>query len=185
MTVTMHLPGGEFAVPAKDVQPRVLVRTGAPSSGPEGPLDLAVVTHERFNPAIKHVGEPAKTYYLRQAVAQGFDDAAFVDNTGRFTEATIWNLAFWDGTSVVWPEGEILTGTTMGIIRRNLDKLGVPQRTESVRPEDCGKYEGAVVMNSWTPGIAVRRLGTHDFRVAPEFVAVLHQAYAREEAVLP
>lgn len=50
---------------------------------------------------MKHIGEVAKTYLLRQAVAQGFDDAAFVDRRGRLSEATIWNLAFWDGAAVV------------------------------------------------------------------------------------
>ncbi|CAM3761241.1 aminotransferase class IV [Kibdelosporangium persicum] len=78
------------------------VRTAPPSSGPTGPLPLAVVEHEHVLPAVKHVGEVAKTYYLRQAVKQHFDDAAFIDRRGRLSEATIWNLAFWDGTAVVW-----------------------------------------------------------------------------------
>jgi branched-subunit amino acid aminotransferase/4-amino-4-deoxychorismate lyase len=76
---------------------------------------------------VKHVGEVAKTYYLRQAVGQGFDDAAFVDRRGRLSEGSIWNLAFWDGTTVVWPAADILDGTTMGIVRRQLDRLGVAQ----------------------------------------------------------
>ncbi|MFD2623150.1 aminotransferase class IV [Streptomyces chumphonensis] len=70
--------------------------------------------HERHPPAVEHLGEVAKTYYLRQAAAQGRDDAAFVDGRGRLGEATICNLAFWDGTSVVWPRAPKLDGTTMG-----------------------------------------------------------------------
>ncbi len=73
----------------------MLVRTGPPSSGPAGPLALTAVAYERVLPGVKHVGEVAKTYFLREAVGQGFDDAAFVDRRGRLVEATIWNLAFW------------------------------------------------------------------------------------------
>jgi branched-subunit amino acid aminotransferase/4-amino-4-deoxychorismate lyase len=122
----------------------------------------------------------AKTYLLRQAVAQGFDDAAFVDRNGRLSEATIWNLAFWDGGAVVWPDADVLRGITMGILRRQLDRLGVPQREKEVTLADLPALAGAVVMNSWTPGIAVHRMGTVPVSPAPEFVELLHQAYEAE-----
>lgn len=185
MTATVYVPGGEFAVPDAATRPRVLVRTGPAASGPEGPLDLAVVEHERFMPELKHVGESAKTFFLRQAVSQGFGDAAFVDRHGRLSEATIWNLAFWDGESVVWPQAGILVGTTMGIVRRQLRRMGVGERVEAVRVSDLPALKGAVVMNSWTPGIAIRRLGSHEFATAPDFTALLHRAFANEEPVAP
>lgn len=134
---------------------------------------------------MKHVGEVAKTYYLRRAVEQGFDDAAFADRHGRLSEATIWNLAFWDGSAVVWPEAEMLGGTTMGVVRRRLDALGVPQRVQEVRPADLPALAGAVVMNSWTPGVAVRRIGSVSLPEAPSFVEVLHRAYESEPLVAP
>ncbi|MGO4756267.1 aminotransferase class IV family protein, partial [Streptomyces sp. 2MCAF27] len=121
LTATVYSRAGEFTAAGAGAEPEVLVRTGPPSVGPAGPLALAAVEHERFLPAVKHVGEVAKTYFLRQAVAQGFDDAAFVDRRGRLSEATIWNLAFWDGDSVVWPQAEVLGGMTMSIVRRQLD----------------------------------------------------------------
>jgi branched-subunit amino acid aminotransferase/4-amino-4-deoxychorismate lyase len=144
-----------------------------------------VVEHERVLPAVKHVGEVAKTYYLRQAVAEGFDDAAFVDRRGRLSEASIWNLAFWDGTAVVWPEAEMLTGTTMGIVRRQLDRLGVPQRVQQIRPADLPGMAGAVVMNSWTPAVPVRRIGSVPLPDAPAFEAALHRAYQAEPLTTP
>ena len=73
------------------------------------------------------MGEVAKTYLLREAASQGHDDAAFVDRRGRLSEATIWNLAFWDGESW-WPRAAMLGGTMMGIVRRQLE-LG-PQREQ-------------------------------------------------------
>ena len=87
-------------------------------------------------PGVKHVGEVAKTYLLREAASQGHDDAAFVDRHGRLSEATIWNLAFWDGESVVWPRAAMLGGTMMGIVRRQLDRLGAPQREQELKAED-------------------------------------------------
>ncbi|MFI6500960.1 aminotransferase class IV family protein [Nonomuraea typhae] len=183
LVATVYPSSGEFT--ATDGEPQVLIRTGPPATGPEGPLALAVVEHERFLPGLKHHGEVAKTYYLRQAVSQGYDDAAFVDRKGRLSEATIWNLAFWDGTAVIWPEAEVLGGITMGIVRRRLDRLGIPQRTREVTPEDLPQLAGAVVMNSWSPGIAVRRIGTVDFPDGVSFAEVLHRAYQEETPEAP
>jgi branched-subunit amino acid aminotransferase/4-amino-4-deoxychorismate lyase len=181
LTATVH--SAEFTAAA--AEPEVLIRTGPPASGPQGPLALAAVEHERFLPAVKHVGEVAKTYLLRQAVNQGFDDAAFVDRRGRLSEATIWNLAFWDGTTVVWPESEMLVGTTMGIVRRRLDQLGVPQRVQEVTLTDLPALAGAVVMNSWTPGVPVRQIGTVELPTTPTFVELLHRAHEAEPATTP
>ncbi|TDC26034.1 branched-chain amino acid aminotransferase [Streptomyces sp. 8K308] len=183
LTATVYSSVGEFTAASGELD--VLVRTGSATDGPRGPLALAVVEHERALPGVKHVGEVAKTYLLRRAVADGFDDAAFVDRRGRLSEATIWNLAFWDGEGVVWPEAEVLGGTTMGILRRQLDLLGVRQRVREVAPDDLPALAGAVVMNSWTPGVAVRRIGSADVPEAPAFLDVLRRAYAAEPLTAP
>ncbi|MEU0991798.1 aminotransferase class IV family protein [Streptomyces sp. NPDC005953] len=183
VVVTVYSPAGEFTVAGDDVEPEVLVRTAPPASGPEGPLALSTVAHERVVPAVKHVGELAKTYYLRQAVEQGFDDVAFTDRRGRLSEASIWNLAFWDGSAVVWPVADMLGGTTMGIVRRQLEHLGVPQRDQEVTAEDLPSLAGAVVMNSWTPGVAVHRIGATPLPEATPFKELLHRAYRAEPLV--
>ncbi|HEX2312423.1 MAG TPA: aminotransferase class IV family protein [Thermomonospora sp.] len=183
LVATVYSPAGEFTV--ADAEPEVLVRTSPAASGPAGPLTLAVVEHERYLPAVKHVGEVAKTHLLRRAVAQGYDDAAFVDRQGRFSEGTIWNLAFWDDGTVVWPRAEMLTGTTMGIVRRQLARLDVPQRVADIRVDDLPDLSGAVVMNSWTPGIAVHRIGEVTLPEAPAFLELLHRAYAAEPPTAP
>lgn len=180
LTATMYSSPGEFTAGGEPVGPDVLVRTGPPASGPDGPLALATVEYDRYLPAVKHVGEVAKTHLMRRAVQDGFDDAAFVDRRGRLSEATIWNLAFWDGDAVVWPEAEILVGTTMGIVRRQLDRLGVPQRVRQVTPADVPALAGAVVMNSWTPGVAVHQIGVTRVPAAPRFLDLLHRAYQAE-----
>ncbi|MDN7621614.1 aminotransferase class IV family protein [Burkholderia cenocepacia] len=185
LTATVHATSGEFVAPRADETLDVLVRTAAPSSGPAGPLDLALFDYERVLPAIKHVGEVAKTHFLRRAVSRGFDDAAFIDRHGRISEGSIWNLAFWTGDAVVWPVAGMLGGVTMGILRRQLARLGVAQHDREVRPADLPSLAGAVVMNSWTPAIAVRRLGTATLPDSSSFVALLHRAYEHEPAVAP
>ncbi|WP_098026711.1 aminotransferase class IV family protein [Streptomyces sp. st115] len=183
LTATVSSTAGEFTATEADLA--LLVRTGPPSTGPDGPLVLAAVEHERFLPHIKHVGEVAKTHLLRQAAADGFDDAAFLDREGRFSEATIWNLVFWDGEAVVWPEARTLTGTTLGIVRRQLDRLGVRQRTAAITPDDLPALAGAAVMNSWTPGVPVHRIGTTELPAAPRFLETLHRAYTAEPPTAP
>jgi len=180
LTATMYPPPGESPVTRAQGEPELLVRTGPAASAPQGPLALAVVEYERVRPAVKHVGEIAKTYFPRQAARQGFDDVAFADRRGRLSEGSIWNLAFWDGTAVVWPEAEMLIGTTMAIVRRQLDRLGVPQRVQEVTLADLPALAGAVVMNSWTPGVPVHRIDSVSLPEAPSFVRTLHRAYEAE-----
>ncbi|WP_294335050.1 aminotransferase class IV family protein [uncultured Sphingomonas sp.] len=179
LTITMFLRSGEF-VRADDSPPAVLIRTMPATDGPVGPLRLDMVRHDRWRPDIKHVGEAAKTYFLHRAIARGFDDAAFVDSQGRLAEATIWNLAFWDGASIVWPKAAVLRGVTMAILQRQLAAAGVPQREASVRADAVAGLEGAVVVNSWTPGLAVSSIGDHQFDRSDALAEILHDAYARE-----
>ncbi|TDC78864.1 aminotransferase class IV family protein [Streptomyces hainanensis] len=183
LVATVYSSAGEYTAAGGELD--VLVRTGPATEGPAGPLALAAVEHERTLPGLKHVGEVAKTYLLRRAVADGFDDAAFLDRRGRLGEATIWNLAFWDGEAVVWPAADVLGGVTMGILRRRLEGLGTAQRVREVTPADLSALRGAVVMNSWTPGVAVSRIAGTELPEAPEFVDALHRAYGAEPLVAP
>ncbi len=171
---------GEFAPAGNSIDLDVLVKVTDPARPPTGPLSLDAVEHERHLPRIKHVGEVSKTLLLRRANALGFDDAAFIDRSGRLSEATIWNLAFWDGKSLIWPRAEVLSGVTMQILVRRLRELGVPQRTRDVRLGELGKHVSAVVMNSWTPGIPVARIGGASLGQDVDFTRLLHAAYANE-----
>ncbi|MHA7304855.1 aminotransferase class IV family protein [Arthrobacter sp. TMN-49] len=184
VTITVFSAAGEFSDAGPSPSLHTLIRIAPPSSGPAGPLSLALVDHERFMAGIKHVGEGAKTFYLRQAVRSGFDDAAFVDRDGRITEASIWNLAFWDGKSVVWPTGDKLKGTMMGTVQRRLEQMGVPQRSQDIHLVDTGNLS-AVVMNSWSPAIPVSQLGEKVLTSNPHFVRLLHEAYQSAPLVRP
>lgn len=180
LTVTIFASSGEFTVASMAGDLSVLVRSGPPAGGPLGPLRLAAVKHQRPHAGIKHVGEAGKTYFLHQAVREGFDDAAFIDAAGRLTEATIWNLVFWDGETVIWPQGEMLVGTMMGSVQRQLARQGVPQRYEEITLERLRDLAGAAVMNSWTPGVAISRIDAVELPQANRFIELLHAARAAE-----
>ncbi len=171
---------GEFAAPHSEVHLDVLTRITEAATPPHGPLALDVVAHQRDLPHVKHVGEVAKTLFLRQANVRGYDDAVFEDPEGRLSEATIWNMAFWDGSSVIWPEANILAGVTMQILKRQLTALGVDQKTHPIRRDESLGQLAGVVMNSWTPGIAVSRIGDRHLVADVDFTRLLHSAYKQE-----
>jgi branched-subunit amino acid aminotransferase/4-amino-4-deoxychorismate lyase len=183
LTATVFSRSGEFTANGAQDDPAILVRTFPASSGPQGPLRLEPVPHQRALASIKHVGETMKTHALRQAVAKGFDDAAFIDGQGRIAEATIWNLAFRDGETVVWPEADILRGVTMQIVERQLTRSGIAQSTREIRLGDVGSFTGAALMNSWTPYVPVRAIGPVEVPVADDFGALLRAAYMAEPLV--
>lgn len=185
LTVTIFSRHGEFTGKSMDVEPSVLVRPAAPSNGPAGPLRLSAVQHERPMATTKHVGEVGKTFYLHQAIREGFDDAAFVDSNGCLSEATIWNLVFWGGESVIWPKADMLKGTMMGIVQRQLERLAIPQRSEPVTLKGLEGLSGAAVMNSWTPGISVTAIDSNVIAENKSFIQMLHAAYEAEPANYP
>jgi len=85
----------------------------------------------------------------------------------------------------VWPVADMLAGVTMGIVRRQLRRMGVPQRDRTLTLDDIAGLAGGVVMNSWSPGIAVSRIGDVALPAAPDLVRLLHEAYAAEPLQAP
>ncbi|KKC98919.1 hypothetical protein KY46_16300 [Photobacterium halotolerans] len=185
LLVFVYSDTGEFSPEEDSSELNLLIRTAPPSYGPAGPLKLKTFEHERMLPELKHVGEISKTYLMRQAVIQGFDDAIFINRNSWLTEASIWNLAFWDGTTIIWPMGAKLAGTTMQMIQRQLDKMKIPHLEQIITESDLNRYQAAVVMNSWSPGIPVSQINQIPFSESPEFIALLNEAFANEPSLLP
>ena len=68
----------------------------------------------------------------------------------------------------------------MGIVQRQLNRLGIAQRHEEITIERLQELSGAAVMNSWTPGIAVTAIATTAFAEITPFISLLHKAYQAE-----
>lgn len=180
VTVFIASRPGEFEAAATLPELETFVRVSAPAEPPAGPLSLDVVQHVRDLPQVKHVGEVGKTLHLRRARARGFDDALFVDADRHVSEATIWNLAFWDGSRIVWPRAAMLDGVTQQILRRQLTLAGVPQVSQRVAVDRIDSRWSAALMSSWSPGIAVSQIGGTSLDEATTLLSLLREAFEAE-----
>lgn len=142
---SMHF---DYRDPARAVTPDVLVTLSPPAATEKPALRVKTYPFVRPLPQFKHVGTFPLFHYRRQALADGFDDALFVDPARQVVEGSIWNLGLWDGNTVTWPEGPALRGTTERLLQAALARAGVPQRTTPVRRDDLGRFKAAFACNA-------------------------------------
>jgi branched-subunit amino acid aminotransferase/4-amino-4-deoxychorismate lyase len=128
-------------------------------------------------PHLKHVGGFGLTLRQRQAVAAGYDGAVFADRHGQVSEATIWNVGFFDGDGVVWPNTPALRGISQILIDEGLARLGVAVRYQSVPVERLGAFRAAFLSNSNTYGRPLSAIGAQSFAVDPEVTSLIRRAY--------
>ena len=141
--------------PSRTFAPDVLV-TVSPARRPDTtPVRLKTFHHERALPAIKHVGTFALFHHRRLAQQAGFDDALFVDASGAISEASIWNIGFFDGTGIVWPIAPQLHGVSMQLIDNGLRARGIASTSRRVTRGDLATFRSAFLTNCGCPVRAV------------------------------
>ncbi|MBQ6640428.1 MAG: aminotransferase class IV [Saccharopolyspora sp.] len=139
-------------VPVQPVDPDLLVIVAGPeTSEPGPPMRVRSIGYERDLAHLKHYDFLGVLHRRRQAQAAGFDDVLFVDRRGRISEGSIWNIAFWDGERVVWPEADMLCGITMQVLAEGLDRIGVPQVQRPVLLDELPALRAAFATNSVCP----------------------------------
>jgi branched-subunit amino acid aminotransferase/4-amino-4-deoxychorismate lyase len=116
--VTIYDPELDFGHPGDRATPHVLVTTRPAANQPLPPLRVASVRYGRELPQVKHIGLFGTVQQRRLTQQDGFDDALFVDGDGRVLEGATWNVGFYDGRRVVWPESACLPGITMALINQ-------------------------------------------------------------------
>lgn len=156
---------------------RVLVRSGPPHPPETAPLRLRSVRYQRDLPEVKHTGTFGLIHHSRQAQLAGYDDAVFVDHEGRISEASVWNVGFLAGDTVVWPDAAVLPGITMLVLRERLAALGVAQETREVRPAGLPGFDAMFVTNSETPGRLVTSVDDVVLPAAGRAAELLAKAY--------
>lgn len=134
-------PGGAFT-------PDLLVSLSPPAPSAKPPLKAKSYSFIRPLPHIKHVGTFPLFHYRRLALQDGFDDALFVADDGTIAEGSIWNIGFWDGGQVVWPEAPALRGVTEQLLQAGLEQVGVAQRRRPVRLEEVPGFRAAFAANA-------------------------------------
>jgi len=162
--------------PQADQAPAVMVTVRPPGHMPAGPLSLKPVPYQRPVPHIKHAADFAQTYYRCLAARDGFDDALLAGPGGVISEGAISNIAFFDGTTLTWPDAPCLAGITMQLLEPVLASRGLPARRGPVRLADIPSFTAAVITNS--RGIApVGRIGTTTLPACPALMNILGEIY--------
>ena len=141
------VPGPDDAAP-----PDVLVSVSDPvPEEPGPPLRVQSVRYERELPEHKHRATMGLHHRLREARLAGFDDALLVGADGRVREGTTWNVAFWDGGQVVWPDAPVLRGVTMVLLQIAMSINGTPWALRPIDAEELTGFAAAAAVNSHRP----------------------------------
>lgn len=147
-----HLQRDRLAEPA---QPDVLTSISAARVVDATPVRLKTFRYQRVLPHIKHVGTFEVFHHKRLAQLDGYDDALFVDASGAVSEASIWNIGFFDGTGVVWPIAPQLHGVSMQLIDNGLRARGIASTSRRVTRGDLATFRSAFLTNCGCPVRAV------------------------------
>lgn len=146
--VTVFSRAFDYAQPEKSVAVDVLVSLTAPREADPKPAWVKTCPFQRPLPHVKHVGTFPLFQARRQARRDGFDDALFVDPKGRISEGSVWNVGFWDGAQVIWPQAEALRGTEERLLQLGLAEIGVTQRHMPVEARALGGLRAAFAANA-------------------------------------
>ncbi|ROQ32201.1 branched-subunit amino acid aminotransferase/4-amino-4-deoxychorismate lyase [Streptomyces sp. PanSC19] len=123
---------------------RTVVTVADPApDGPGAPQRLTAVDYWRPAPHIKHLGGFGQRFHGDAARRAGYDEALLTSPHGEISEGAVTNIAFWDGTSVVWPSAPCLVGITMTLLEGPLESVRRP-----VTLADLPGYRAAFVANS-------------------------------------
>lgn len=176
--VTVFAPELEIGSPGGQAEPSILVTTRPAARHALPPIRLKSTVYSRDLPAVKHVGLFGTVHLRRRAQRDGFDDVLFVDARPRVVEGATWNIGFFDGEHVVWPESDCLPGVTEDLLKEILDAEGRSRVTAAVELADLSRMRFAFVTNA---AVGVRPVRSIDDVRLPGEAALwesLRDAYA-------
>ncbi|MEV5975808.1 aminotransferase class IV [Streptomyces sp. NPDC052114] len=167
-------------VHAPDDEPSLMVTVRPPTELAATMADraqaLRSVPYQRPFAHIKHLGGFAQARHGDLARRAGFDDALLTGPDGTISEGAVTNIAFFDGTDVVWPDAPHLAGIAMQLVEAGLPAAGLPTRHAPVTLADLPSYAAAFVTNSW--GISpVRRIDDVAYKVDEKLMAMVAGVY--------
>jgi branched-subunit amino acid aminotransferase/4-amino-4-deoxychorismate lyase len=162
------------AFASDDAEPNLLIRVGPPIEPAVQPVRLVAFQHERAVPHLKHTGTFDLVYYGRQAKLAGYDDAVFHTAGGEISEASIWNICFARGTTIVFPSAPVLPGIRQQVLQRGLATF----TTTPVPLTDLSTYDAAYLTNSIDPALPVAAIGTTQYEPHQPSADTIAKAYA-------
>lgn len=159
------------------VPPDVLVTVALASPPLITPMRLKTFHYVRDLAAVKHVGTFPLFHYRRLAQQAGFDDALFVDDIGRISEGSIWNIGFADAHGVIWPDAPRLTGVSMQLLREGMARHGLPDTLRPIHLRDIAAYRSAFFSNASVPLRPIAGIDAVEFAIDAALLEKLRQCY--------
>ncbi|WP_374011880.1 aminotransferase class IV [Pseudoxanthomonas koreensis] len=178
MRVTVFARGFDHRRPLQELAVDVLVVAAAPQPPRTGALRVLARDFLRPVPHLKHVGTFPLFHHRRQAQQAGYDDALFVDGRGadaRIAEGALWNIGFWDGQAVTWPQAPALRGTAERLLQAGLEAQDVAQDRRPVHMGELPAFRAAFACNANAvqPIIAIDAV---EYAQAPDLMQLLADA---------
>lgn len=175
LRATVFSRGFDFRNPGGNFAPEVLISLSPPAQSSARALKVKSFEFQRPLPHVKHVGTFPLFHYRRLALGQGYDDALFVNGDGRISEGSVWNIGFWDGQQLVWPEAPALRGTSEQLLQAGLRGSGIAQAVRPVHLNELGGFKAAFTSNA----SGVQQIASIDetgFAVESGLAAILQKA---------
>lgn len=163
--------------PAEAVPIDVLTTIGPARIAETHPIRLRSFRYERALAHVKHVGTFGLFHHRRLAQLDGFDDALFVDSNDAISEASVWNIGFFDGSRIVWPDAPALIGISMQLLDKELRSRGIATASISITRAQMDAYRSAFLTNSSCAVRPIAAIDGVDFVVDHELTALLGECY--------
>lgn len=134
-----------------------------PLREPRGqPLRVRSLVHQRYLAHTKHVGTFELLHPLRNARLAGFDDVLFCTEAGDVCEGSTWNIGFWEGHRVVWPNAPALPGVTLHLLDKGLRNAGIETTSIAVNLRDLAEFRCAFAINTGSVGPLLASIDRHE-----------------------
>ncbi len=167
----------DLAHPERPVAADVLIATRPARTPRSGSLRLKSMTCARVLPHLKHVGMFDVLQLSRQARIEGFDDVLLTTSAGGIAEGSTWNIGFWDGRRVTWPNAPALRGTTLQLIERGLREQGIESVSAPLRLDQLGGFRSAFMLNAGSVGPMIESIDAHALAADDDVLRMLKTAW--------
>lgn len=175
--VTIFDPDLDLGHPGNDSSPQILISSRPAASAALPPLRLKLTEYARDLPTVKHVGLFETIRGRRMAQRQGYDDVLFVGSDGRITEGATWNIGFFDGARILWPEADVLPGVTMRLVETVLRARNIPSVTVPLESQALGDLRAAFATNVSVGVRPIVAIDEHEFPAELPVVSALREGY--------
>jgi branched-subunit amino acid aminotransferase/4-amino-4-deoxychorismate lyase len=159
--------------------PDVLITVRDPADQtPAPPVRVRTDGFERAWPEQKHAATMGQHFAVRRARQAGYDDALLVGAAGEVREGATWNVAFWDGAQVVWPQAPMLKGVTMVLLQVAMTMTGTPWALRPVATREIPDLLAAAAVNSRRPADPIASIDDVQFGENKTLIDVLTDTWA-------